>query len=187
MKFKQIAILVSTVFYVAAAWSGEEMHHEMKIKIIGAEGDKIHFELDSADIGFDMHEMQVGENRSVVDKEGRSILVTRTEKGFTFDVDGETIEMPAFGDHDGANVWVSKGDFTSDVDVHVMHDDMDSVVSAHMDGVMIFSGKEIDDATKQVIRTALESAGHEDVRFAGGDEDGPHQVHVIKKIVEVSE
>jgi hypothetical protein len=50
---------------------------------------------------------------------------------------------------------------------------------------MIFSGKTIDEATQQIIRTALESAGHDNVHFAGGDDGGPHRVHVVKKFVEV--
>ena len=49
---------------------------------------------------------------------------------------------------------------------------------------MIFSSKEIDAATQQVIRTALESAGHSDVSFAGSDEDGSHHVRIIKKVIQ---
>ena len=104
--------------------------------------------------------------------------------------------MPALdlhGDHESANVWVSKGDFASnvDVDVRVMHDGMSEghgfAMADRMEGVMIISEKEIDDATQQLIRTALESTGHEGVHFAGGHGDGLHQVHVIKKVVEVAE
>ena len=189
MKFKQLAVFVVIGLFATTVWSGEKAHHETKIAIIELDGgSETRIELDSDDLGFNLHDMQVGENRSIVDKEGRSILVTRGEENFTFEVDGKTIEMPAFEDHDGGNVWVSKGDFAPDVDfdVRVMHDGM-APMAMGMEGVMIVSEKEIDEATQQIIRTALESAGHENVHFAGGHEGRPHQVHVIKKVVEVSD
>ena len=93
--------------------------------------------------------------------------------------DGKTIELPVFDGHGDGNIWASKVDHVEDIDVRVMHD---------AEGVMIFSGKEIDEATQQIIRTALESAGHENVQFAGGDDGGPHGVHVVRKVeVQVTE
>jgi hypothetical protein len=193
MKFKQVAVVVVIGLFATTVWSSEAANHRMKVEIIemnDGEGET-RIEIDGDDLDFDLHEMQVGENRSIVDKDGRSILITRGEDNFTFDVDGKTIEMPAFGGHRGhgdANVWVSKGDFAPDVDfdVRVMHDGM-APRAMGMEGVMIISKKEIDDATQRLIRTALESAGHESVHFAGGHEGGRHQVHVIKEVVEVSE
>ncbi len=193
MNFKQLAVVVVIGLFATTVWSSEAANHKMTVEIIemnDGEGET-RIEIDGDDLDFDLHEMQVGENRSIVDKDGRSILVTRGEDNFTFDVDGKTIEMPAFGGHpghDGANVWVSKGDFAphADFDVRVMHGGM-APRAMGMEGVMIISEKEIDDATQQLIRTTLESAGHESVHFAGGHEGGPHQVHVIEKVVEVSE
>ena len=200
MKTKQFATLLATILFAVAAYAGEKEHHKMEIKIISDEGgDETHMTLDSADLGFKLHELEVGESRSVVDKDGQSILITRGEENITIDVDGKTIDLPTIGGHkDGhANrmVWVSKGDHDEDmdIDVQVIHDGMSSgdhtMVSKvfQSDGVMIISGKEIDGATQDLIRTALESTGHENVRFAGGDEGGPHGVHVIKKVVEVTE
>ena len=190
MTAKQIATLLATLLFAAAAYAGEKDHHKMEIKIIADDGDgETHLTLDSDDLGFNLHDMQVGENRSIVDKEGRSILVTRGEDSFSFDVDGKTIDMPLIEGHEGGNVWVSKGDHTTDVDVRVMRMGDHNGKGPHrmMDdqGVVIFSGKEIDEATQQLIRTALESAGHENVHFAGGDNGGPHGLHVIEKVVEV--
>jgi len=186
MNAKQTASLLATILFATAAYSGENQHHKMEIKVIADDGgDATHLTLDSDDLGFNLHDMQVGENRSIVDKEGRSILVTRTEENFSFDIDGKTIEIPAYDGHEDGNVWVSKGDYTSDIDVRVMHDGMAPDVMFNDEAVMIFSGKTIDEATQQIIRTALESAGHETVRFAGGDDGGPHGVHVVKKVVEV--
>ncbi len=189
MKFKQLAVFVVIGLFATTVWSGEEAHHEMKIAIVESDGDsETRIELDSDDMGFNLHDMQVGENRSIVDREGRSILVTRGEDNFAFEIDGKTIEMPAFDGHDRGNVWVSKGDFApeGDFDIRVMHDGR-APRAMGMEGVMIVSEKEIDEATQQIIRTALESTGHENVHFAGGHEGGPHRVHVIKKVVEVSD
>jgi hypothetical protein len=192
MNAKQTATLLATFLFAAAAYAGEKGQHKIEIQVIADDGDgETHLTLDSDDLGFSLEDMQVGENRSITDKAGRPVLITRTDDGYSFDVDGKIIDMPALGkhrDHGDANVWISKGDMAphADVDVHVMHDSAASnVVIDTMDGegVMIFSGKEIDDATQQIIRTALESTGHESVHFAGGDGDAPHGVHVFKKII----
>ena len=185
MNAKQTATLLATILFATAAYSGENQHHKMEIKVIADDGSgETHLTLDSDDLGFNLHDMQVGENRSIVDKEGRSILVTRGEENFSFDIDGKTIELPVYSGHEDGNVWVSKGDYTSDFDVRVMHDGMVPDVMFDDEAVVIFSGKTIDEATQQIIRTALESAGHENVRFAGGDDGGPHRIHVVKKVVE---
>ncbi len=181
MNAKQIATLLATILFAAAAYAGEKQHHKMEIEVIMDDGDgETHLTLDSNDLGFNIEDMQVGENRSITDKAGRPILITRTEEGYSFDVDGKTIDMPAFGKHGVAP--------HADVDVHMMHHgDAPNVMIETMDGegVMIFSGKEIDDATQRIIRTALESAGHENVHFAGGDGNAPHGVHVVKKVIEI--
>ena len=187
MNFKNIAALIALCLFATTAIAGEKIHHNIEVVVIGADNDgETRLVLDSDDLGFDLHDMQVGENQSIVDKDGRAILVTRTEEGFTFDVDGKTIKMPLFEGHGGSSAWFSDGDHMSDIDIRVMHDGM-SASSMHMEGVIIFSGKEIDAATQQVIRSALELAGHSEVSFAGGDENAPHHVRVIKKVVEVTE
>ena len=188
MKSKQIAVLIAAISLAAAAIAGEEIRHKMAIAVVGDDGSgETRIELDSDDLGFNLHDMQVGENRSIIDKSGRTILVTREEDGFKFDVDGKTIKMPAFdGHHEGA-MWMSDGDIT-DVDVHVMHD-ADMATAHSMDGVMIISNKPVDEATQQAIKSMLESAGHgSEVHFvdSGSGMGGAHKVRVIKKKVEVT-
>lgn len=179
MTFKKFIALMCACLFAAVAIAGEQNHHKVAIAVVDGDGtDSTRIELDHDDLGFELHDLQVGENRSVVDKDGRSILITRVEEGFTFDVDGKTISMPAFDNHGGHHL--------SDVDVRVMHDGM-SAESMDMEGVMIISGKAIDDATQQLIRSTLESAGHNDVNFVGGDEDGHREVRVVKKIVQVTD
>jgi len=186
MNAKQTATLLATILFTTAAYSGEKEHHKMEITVIAEDGQgATHLTLDSDELGFNLHDMQLGENRSIVDKEGRSILVTRGEDSFSFNIDGKMIEMPVFDGHGDGNVWASKVDHVEDTNVRVMHDGMAPNVMFDAEGVMIFSGKKIDEATQQIIRTALESAGHENVHFAGGDDGGPHGVHVVRKVIEV--
>jgi hypothetical protein len=93
MKTGKILPLALALGLAATAFAGEETH--MKIAVVKDDGDgDVRIELDSDDIGFNLDELQVGESRSVVDKSGQSILITRTTAGYTFDVDGETIDMP---------------------------------------------------------------------------------------------
>jgi hypothetical protein len=175
----------------------EEIHTKIVISVKDdGGGDDVYFELDSDEIGFNLHDMQVGENRSIIDKSGKSILVTREENGYRFDVDGKTVNMPVFdGEHDGAISAV--GGAVDDVDIHVMRLDgqphMRTMTSRsgmpEMEGVMIISEKSIDDATQQQIKTLLESTGHgSDVRFVGGDQGhgGLHGVRVIEKSVDLT-
>lgn len=183
MTIKQIAVFTATLLFATAAIAGEDHHAKVEIKVISDDGDgNTHLVLDSDEMDFNLHDMQVGENQSVIDKEGRAVLITRTEDGFAFEVDGKTIDMPDITAPD-ANA--------TDVDVHVIRNHIGKPPAPHamtdMDGVMIISGKEIDDATQQVIRIALESAGHESVHFAGGHGGGPHQVKVVSKVIEVSD
>ncbi|MCH7829504.1 MAG: hypothetical protein IIB75_02950 [Proteobacteria bacterium] len=183
MNPKKTALLIATCLFFVAAFAGDKMHHKVAIEIAGSGDDgDIRIVLDSDDLGFSLHDLQIGEKRSIVDKEDRSVVITRTEEGFTFDVDGKTISLPAFDGPGEDHVWSIKGDHMSDVDIHVLHDGMNAD-SAHLDGVMIFSGKEIDAATQDVIRSALESTGHSNVQFVADDEGGRHHVRVIKKVL----
>ncbi len=183
---KTIASTVAILCFAAASIAAEEIKTKMHIEVIDDSTDgAIRIKLDSDDMGFNLHDMQVGENRSIVDESGKSILVTRTENGFAFNVDGETIEMPAFGGiHRGA-VWVGN-DHDQDVNIHVMKD-MNFIKAESMDGIMIMSGKPIDEATQQAIKSLLESAGHgSEVNFINHEQhsgDGEHHVKVIQKRV----
>jgi hypothetical protein len=189
MKIKQIAVFAAMAMFAMSAWSGEEVEHKMSIAIIESDSDsEILIELDGADI--DLQNMQIGENRSIVDDDGRSILVTREEKGFTFNVDGKIVEMPDFLHNEEGNVWISGDDHMKNitVDVQMLHGDMAARSMMDSETVMIVSGKEIDASTQDVIRVALQTAGHESVEFiGGGDEDGPHGVHVVRKVVELTD
>jgi hypothetical protein len=188
MNLKMIASTVAVLCFAAASFASEEVKTQMHIELIDDNSDgAFRIELDSDAMGFDLHDMQVGENRSVVDESGKSILVTREEDGFVFNVDGETIKMPSFdGEHHGA-VWVG-AEHDMDVDVHVIKDVNVVKVDGEV-GTMIMSGKPIDEATQQAIKSLLESAGHgSDVSFINHERnhgDDKHQVKMIRKTVAV--
>ncbi len=189
MKSTNIVFLVATLGRAAAALAGQDVKTKIAIAVIDGDGDRaMHFKLNSDDLGFDLHAMQEGENRSIVDESGRSILITREADGFSFNVDGKTIKMPLFsGRHHGA-AWMDGDDF-GDIDFHVIRDAHFETAGV-MDGVTIISAKPIDEATQQAIESLLESSGQSDgVRFIDHDRahGSVHKIRVIEKKVEVTQ
>lgn len=191
MKIVKILLLAAALGLVTTAYSGEAT--KMKIVVVEDSGDgEVRIDLDSDDIGFNLHELQEGESRSIVDKSGQTIVVTRKADGFSFDVDGKVIDMPMLsGDHDEL-VWVEE-DGDTDVDFHVMRKAR-FIGEDHMGSTMIMSAGPIDEATQEVIKSALTSAGHDsEVHFItheahhGAGHGGKHRVKVVKKVVEAQE
>ena len=160
MRLNTLTILITSVLLAAAALAGEE--HEMKIEIAvddGASAPTV-IRLDSDAMGFNLHELQEGESRAVVDSTGQSVLVTRMADGFVFDVDGKKIKVP--GMHDDHMAYVSvdaDGNRDMDIDVRVMKR-IEVKGDASPDDVTIISGKTLNDSTKEAIRSVLISAGH---------------------------
>ena len=157
------------VFLTGMAFSslaGEDAKHVMAVEVVGdGASDTTSFFLDSDDLGFDLEEMQVGETRSIIDESGQSILITRNEDGFNFNIDGKSIDLPNFGDESTeAMHWIS-ADGDSNVDVRVLRDV--SVETIHGDtGTVILTAEPIDGTTQQAIKSLLESAGYDsDVKF----------------------
>ena len=197
MKTLKLAVMAVLLTFAATTFSQEE--HEMKFEVIVAEGgsdqsSRVHWSSDNAD--FDIQDMQVGESRSIVDDDGRAILITRGEDGFKMNVDGETIdlpEMPGMGAHGAHMTFVDGGDM--DVDVQVIGSSSGTFATSSgmiasgggPQGVTIISGDILDDSIRDSIRAVLQSAGHTDeVTFidSSGGSDGKH-VKVIRKHVEV--
>ena len=170
-----------------SAMAGDEVKMNTAIDMLGENGvNGKHFKFNSDDLGFDLDEMQVGESRSIVDESGKAILVTRGEEGFSFNIDGETIELPKLrgGKHGGMH-WIADGG-ESDIDVHVMRD-ISVRRTKEISATMIMSPKPIDDATQQAIKTLLESAGYSDeVKFIDHD-SAEHGRVMIKKVERVVE
>ena len=194
MNFRNITLIVLCMGLATIAGAEEDAKINMTISVTDDMGDgDVQLDFDSNDLGFDLHEMQEGENRSFMDKSGKSILVTRTANGFQFDVDGKTIDLPFFNSEHRGAMWVGDANLEG-MDVRVRHSGsmpgMRSVSAIEpMQGVMIVSEKSIDDATQQAIQSLLETAGYgNEVRFLGADHApiGVHGFRMIEKTVEVT-
>ena len=179
----KVTLAVTSLMLATAAAAGEDV--EMKIRIAiddGGDNGGIHLDLDSDSMGFNLHDMQEGEMQSITDESGRSILITREADGFKFDVDGKTIELPIFDVEHGA-MWIDN-DVSTDVNVRVIRD---SHVFAHKaaSGVTVISGKTVDEATQEAIRSLLISSGHDNgVEFieAGSGLEGLHEIEALHEV-----
>ncbi len=154
-------------------------------------GGDVTIAINSEELGFDLrdlHGMQEGENRSIVDESGRNILVTREADCFTLNIDGEIIELPMLvGGYHGMD-WTGDG-VAPGVNVHVMRrTQAEGLHGMHdFDDTMIISRQPIDDDTQQQIKLLLESRGYgSDVNFIDREAVHGEQV-IIKRIVETVE
>lgn len=183
------ALAVSLVLAATASADVEEKR-EMKIVVAGPMGDEstaIHW-VGSGDSAFDMHSMQVGEIQSIVDESGRPVLITREDDGFKFEVDGETVFLPAMGAAGGYLTQLEGSDVTADFDVEIIGDHV--ATPAHGGNtVTIISAEPLDATTQESIKAVLQSAGRDEaVNFidGSGTSDTKH-VKVIRKRVEIEQ
>ncbi len=185
MKTLKVLTWAVTLIFSAAVADVEE-HRAMKIVVAGDSSDDpttIHWVSENSDI--DMQGMQIGESQSIIDESGRSVLITREAEGFKFDVDGETIIVPDFGEYEHMAL-MDGSDFTANIDVEIMGEHQ-MLASGHPDGVTIISGEALDASTRESIKAVLQSAGRDDeVTFIDGSgaADGKH-VRVIRKNIEI--
>lgn len=121
MSLKNTISMLTLLGLATAVAASEQVHTRIAVAVVDDAGEEVNLDLDSADLGFNLHDMQVGENHAFVDDSGRNVLITRTEKGFDFDVDGKAITMFAPGTDDEELVWIAEGE-EGDIDVHVLHD-----------------------------------------------------------------
>lgn len=154
-----------------------EEHSKMEIKVMRDDGNGV-VEFSSDDLDFNLFDMQVGENRSIVDKNGQSMLITRTKEGFDLQAGGETIKIPDPGKYHAV------GAHASDVDVDVTHKKV-MIQGADEAGAIIVTRQSVDAETQEKIKVLLESAGVEgDVRFVDGISAGQHVIKDVRVIRE---
>lgn len=182
MKKTSLVAAVAVLTTLAGAAIAEP-EKRMEIRVLHDDAgthEPIELRLDSSIMDFDLGELQIGETRSVVDDSGRTILITRQEDGYEFDVDGRKINLPE--SHGTHAHWTGK----ETTEVEIMGDAAHGIVTADArDGIFIVSGETLDQSTKDSIRAVLQSAGHDaEVRFFdGGGHGDTRQVKVIKKRV----
>lgn len=121
MSLKSTISILTLLGLATVAIASEEMRSKLAIAVIEDGGDELRLDLDSEDFGFNLHDMQLGENYAFVDEAGRNVLVTRTEAGFDFSIDGKSISMPAPGADGRELAWIGEGE-GGEIDVHVLCD-----------------------------------------------------------------
>lgn len=145
MTISKVVTGIVAIGLFGAALAQEE--RRVKVEVITEDGahDPVHVQIHSDDLGFNLHDMQEGENQAIVDEQGRTILVTREADGFTFNVDGKTINMPMLHEEHGAMVMMH-GEHDKNVEVEVIHEvsDMDDVHEGHYEVKVVKVVKEIE-------------------------------------------
>lgn len=173
--FLVVGVLLALLF--SGMTLSAEYIHERKLQIAiddGTGDGQFFIDMDDGD-ALDLDDLQLGETRSVVDNNGRPILITRTEDGIELNVDGKQIALPDVTRAVDAN-WVAGA---GDVEAGVAHEVRVERLGSEQ-GVTIISGKEIDEATRSGIRSLLSSGGYSsDVNFVDGESmairlDGAH-------------
>ncbi len=184
------AVLLASLF-PALAVAGQAHQQKLVIAIDdGTEDGQVFINVDDAQDAIDIDKLQVGESRSIVDEQGRSILLTKTETGLDLNVDGRVIALPSYDDAQ------------ADLEAAGVHPDSDVEIERRIrvertidggDPVTIISNGVIDDATKEQIRSILSSSGQTgDVVFIDGhglhdatsavhDGHDAHRVKIISK------
>lgn len=206
MKHRALVVFLWGCLIAAAAVAGEQHESKIKIAVDGDGGEPKVFEWHSSDPDADLSNLEVGESKTLTGDDGQEVVVTRTEEGLAFDIDGEKLEMMNFS---------GDGEIVVDIDVehdgmakhkiHKVHSDDKVVInksknvkiikSDHIDGVTIISSGEINEEARARIKQVLKDAGTDgEVMFLDGSElggdahaDGEHKVRVIKKKIETTD
>ncbi len=107
MKLRTAIVSATGLMLSIAAVAGEQ-HRRVEIIVDDNNGAPINFDSESA--GFDPLELQLGESRSVVDEDGNTVFIVRTEDGFDIESDGRRVSIP-----DPASVVGEHIDVTADM------------------------------------------------------------------------
>jgi len=193
---RPLAVFLWGSLIASAAMAGEEHRTLIEIAVDGDGTEHRVIEFDSEDSGVNLHDLEIGETKTLTDKSGQEVVVTRTEGGLAFDVEGEKIEINhMIGDFDAEheiNV-IHEGHETQDV-VIKKHKKMHVIKTQQSSGVTIISGDEIDGATRAKIEAALKEAGKDgEVQFIDGSElsgeaqaHGERELRIIRKELDVT-
>lgn len=185
MNHRKSLVLMAVLGLASTALAGEVKHRSLSIAVVDDETRaEARVELDEESLGFELEDMQVGENRAVIDNNGQNVLITREDDGYRFDVGGKTIRAPLY--HSTAD---DEFDIVVNGAPHAAHAPPPPPlppIAPGRTGTTIISAEPIDDDTQRAIEDLLKAAGHDpDVRFvsradAGGIE---HEVRIVRKQV----
>ena len=162
MRTKALTIIFFAVMLSAATFASEQ-HRQVEV-LVGTggahDGDFTSFRFDSDEAGFDLDELQLGESRAYVDADGNNLFVVRTEDGFDFDLNGRKISLPGFLDHES---------------IAFMHAGDEAHVVRSVQRIEMISGDDIDGLDLDI-----------ELNFDDMEMHGDHEIHVIKKEVDVT-
>jgi len=184
MKIVKLAML-ATLMIFGTAIAADEVQRKMAVKVVVA-GDGVDessdFSWTSDNMDFDIQDLAVGETRQIENASGKDVSVTRSEDGFSFDIDGKTVMMPDIGAHGTHMAFVDTDAVDHEVDIEVIGDG--HAMGAHrQDGITIISSKPLDSSVRESIKSVLVSAGNGDeVTFIDGSGEGKRVIMMKKKI-----
>lgn len=165
MKFTICRLSLAALLAGNLAIAGDRQT-EMELVINDGAGDDVVIRIDSERDGFDLHDLQLGESRSVTTTDGQPVTVTRSEDSFDFNIDGRVVAMPVMEKRDGHHR----------EEIRVVRHVSGGPVSESQ-GVTVISPTPLDDSTRASIAAALEAAGHSEIRFVDVDGMPPHAMH----------
>lgn len=91
MKLRTAIVSLTALMLSIAAVAGEQQRR-VEIVVDDDNGAPITFDSDSA--GFDPLDLQLGESRSVIDDNGNTVFIVRTEEGFDIESNGRRVSVP---------------------------------------------------------------------------------------------
>ena len=195
MKIKKYVVLFWAFLLATAAVAGEEHRTHIEIAVDDDGSGERSFIFDSAEAGFDLQSLAVGETRAVTDASGNVANVSRTEAGFEIEVAGETISLGDLGAEEDFAMHMHDDAHAVDVDTAVVIEGSKQIRIVRKgdaaDNVTVISGGAIDEATRQRIREALASVGMDtEVEFIDStefDTNGARkEVRIIRKELDVT-
>ncbi len=186
-------VVLSTIAFFGTAMAGDEVERKVAVKVVVAgdnSSDSSGYTWSSDAMDFDMQDLEVGETRVLDNESGKTVSVTRGADGYSFDIDGKTIEMPDISAHGTHMAFVSADDIEHEIDIaeaidiEVMGET--HVMGGHRaEGVTIISSKPLDSSVRESIKSVLVSAGNGDeVTFIDGTNE-ENRVIMMKKKVDV--
>ncbi len=188
------SILALCVLFLTGAAAAQQ--HESVVELAISDGtadEDIVIRIDSKQDGFNLHELQPGESRSLTTTDGRPVTVTRAAESFEFDVEGRTISMPVMEHADGPPMHHGG---PHQREVRIVRE-VGPGGPRDAEAVTIISHQALDAATQAAITSALQSAGLNKVEFidtsdmVAGHPPGPpdkrHPVRIIRKKIHVTD